>query len=80
MSEAGFWDDQGSAAKVSAEHSRATRRLEQFQTLQADVEDLASLAEMAEDDDEIAAELEEQLAPVEGRLAALEEQRLFSGR
>ena len=80
MSEAGFWDDQGSAAKVSAEHSRATRRLEQFQTLQADVEDLASLAEMAEDDDEIAAELEEQLAPVEARLAALEEQRLFSGR
>ena len=80
MSEAGFWDDQDSAAKVSAEHSRATRRLEQFQTLQADVEDLASLAEMAEDDDEIAAELEEQLAPVEARLAALEEQRLFSGR
>ena len=35
---------------------------------------------MAEDDAEIAAELEEQLAPVERRLAALEEQRLFSGR
>jgi peptide chain release factor 2 len=80
MSEAGFWDNQEAAAKVSAEHSRATRRLEQFRTLQADVEDLASLAEMAEDDDEIAAELEEQLAPVEARLAELEEQRLFSGR
>ncbi len=80
MSEAGFWDDQEAAAKVSAEHARTTRRLEQFRTLEADVEDLASLAEMAEEDDEIAGELEEQLAPVEARLAALEEQRLFSGR
>ncbi len=80
MSAPGFWDDQEQAAKVSAEHSRAGRRLEQFNTLQTEVEDLASLAEMAEEDAEIAAELEEQLAPVEQRLAALEEQRLFSGR
>jgi peptide chain release factor 2 len=80
MSATGFWDDQEGAAKVSAEHSRATRRLEQFRALETDVEDLASLAEMAEDDEEIAAELEGQLAPVEARLAALEEQRLFSGR
>jgi peptide chain release factor 2 len=80
MSAPGFWDDQEQAAKVSAEHSRAGRRLEEFQGLETDVEDLASLAEMAEDDAEIAAELEEQLAPVERRLAALEEQRLFSGR
>jgi peptide chain release factor 2 len=80
MSGGGFWDDQETAAKVSAEHARASRRLEQFRSLEADVEDLASLAEMAEDDEEIAAELEEQLAPVEARLAALEEQRLFSGR
>jgi peptide chain release factor 2 len=80
MSAAGFWDDQETAAKVSAEHSRATRRLEQFRALETDVEDLASLAEMAEEDEEIAAELEEQPAPVEARLAALEEQRLFAGR
>jgi peptide chain release factor 2 len=80
MSAGGFWDDQETAAKVSAEHSRATRRLEEFRALETDVEDLASLAEMAEEDEEIAAELEEQLAPVEARLAALEEQRLFAGR
>ncbi len=80
MSAPGFWDDQGQAAKVSSEHARAGRRLEEFQALENDVADLASLAEMAEDDAEIAAELEEQLAPVERRLAALEEQRLFSGR
>jgi peptide chain release factor 2 len=80
MSEPGFWDDQERAAKVSAEHARAARRLEQFRTLQSDVEDVTSLAEMAEDDEDIARELEEQLAPVEASLAELEEQRLFSGR
>jgi len=80
MSAPGFWDDQEQAAKVSAEHARAGRRVEEFHALETDVEDLASLAEMAEDDAEIAAELESQLAPVEQRLAALEEQRLFSGR
>jgi peptide chain release factor 2 len=80
MSAPGFWDDQEAAAKVSAEHARAGRRLEEFRALETDVEDLASLADMAEDDEDIAGELEGQLAPVEQRLAALEEQRLFSGR
>jgi peptide chain release factor 2 len=80
MSESGFWDDQDAAAKVSAEHSRAARRMEEFGTLLSDVEDLESLAEMAREDAEIEAELEGQLPPVERRLAALEEQRLFSGR
>jgi peptide chain release factor 2 len=80
MSEPGFWDNQDAAAKVSAEHARAARRQVQFQTLQADVEDLESLAEMASEDKEIEAELEGQLAPVERRLEVLEEQRLFSGR
>jgi peptide chain release factor 2 len=80
MSAAGFWDDQEQAAKVSAEHARTTRRLEEFRGLESEVEDLASLAEMAEEDDEIAGEIAGQLAPVEQRLAALEEQRLFSGR
>jgi peptide chain release factor 2 len=80
MSAPGFWDDQETAAKVSAEHSRAARRVEQFRALETDVEDLESLAEMAQEDEEIAAELEGQLAPVEQRLEALEEQRLFSGR
>jgi peptide chain release factor 2 len=80
MSAPGFWDDQETAAKVSAEHARAGRRLEEFRALEGEVRDLESLAEMAEDDDEIAGEIEEQLAPVEQRLAALEEQRLFSGR
>ncbi len=80
MGEPGFWDDQEQAAAVSAEHARATRKLETFRTLDADVADLAGLIELAEEDPDMEAELDEQIASVEQRLAALEEQRLFSGR
>ncbi len=79
MGSAGFWDESERAASVSAEHARASRRLEGFQTLQADVEDLDGLAEMAAEDDSLQGEVDEQIASVEQRLAALEEQRLFSG-
>jgi peptide chain release factor 2 len=80
MGAPGFWDDQQAAARVSAEHSRATRRLERWRGLRGDVEDLEALAEMAEEDESVAAEVAGQMAAVEGRLADLEEERLFSGR
>jgi peptide chain release factor 2 len=80
MGAAGFWDDQERAAGVSAEHARATRRLEGFRTLESDADDLEGLAELADEDEEIAAELEEQIGSVEARLAELEEARLFSGK
>jgi peptide chain release factor 2 len=79
MGEPGFWEDSEGAAKVSAEHSRAARRLEMFDRLQADVEDLDGLVEMAAEDESLQDEVEEQIASVEERLAELEEQRLFSG-
>ena len=75
----GFWDDQDHAAKVSSEHARTTRKLAQFRELESDVEDLEPLSELAEDDPEMAVELEEQIASVQERLDALEEERLFSG-
>ena len=75
-----FWDDQERAARVSAEHSAVQRRLESYRSLEADVDDLEALEEMAAEDDSIAAELEEQRASIEARLAELEEARLFSGR
>ena len=80
MGEPGFWDDQERAAGVSAEHSRASRKLSEFRALESDVVDLEPLAELAEEDPEIASELEEQIANVQGRLDQLEEERLFSGR
>ncbi len=80
MGAEGFWGDSERAAAVSAEHSRASRRLESFTALQRDVEDLDGLAEMAAEEESLQAELDEQIASVEARLATLEEQRLFSGR
>jgi peptide chain release factor 2 len=80
MGAAGFWDDSERAASVSSEHARVSRRLEGFQTLSSDVEDLDGLAEMAGEDSSLQGEVDEQIASVEQRLAELEEQRLFSGR
>jgi peptide chain release factor 2 len=80
MGAPGFWDDQERAARVSAEHARATRKLEAFEGLQRDADDLTGLTELAEEDADLAGELEEQIASVERRLGALEEERLFSGR
>jgi peptide chain release factor 2 len=80
MQAPGFWEDQQTAAKVSAEHARATRRLDTWRSLVGDVGDLDALAEMADEDESLAEELAETLQSVEARLAELEEERLFSGR
>jgi peptide chain release factor 2 len=79
MGQPGFWDDQESAARISAAHARAQRKLKTFEGLEAEAGDLGELAEMAGEDEEMAAELATQLVAVEGRLAELEEARLFSG-
>ena len=79
MRQPGFWDDQEAAARTSAAHARAQRRLKTFRGLESDVADLDELAEMAAEDEEMAAELATQLGSVERRLAELEEARLFSG-
>ncbi len=79
MGEPGFWDDQERAAKVSAEHARATRKLDGFRTLSSDVGDLEGLAELAAEDEDMRDELAGQVTTIEQRLEALEEERLFSG-
>jgi len=80
MGRPGFWDDQETAARTSAAHAAAQRKLKTFEELESDAEDLGELAELAGEDEEMAAELSTQLASVESRLAELEEARLFSGR
>jgi peptide chain release factor 2 len=80
MSGPGFWDDQETATKTTAEHARTARRLETFRAVERDVDDLESYGELAEEDPDVAAELPDLYASVERRLAELEEQRLFSGR
>ncbi len=79
MQAPGFWDDQERAARTSAEHTRAKRKIDLWEGIAADVGDLADLAEMASEDEEMATELGDQLGSIESRLAELEEQRLFSG-
>jgi peptide chain release factor 2 len=79
MGESGFWDDPEAAAKVNADYARVQRRLETFDKLDADVADLDGLIELAEEDPELEAELEETLRSVEQRLETLEEERQFTG-
>ena len=80
MGQGGFWDDQEQAAKVSAEHARASRKLAIWRDIERDASDLEALAELAEEDPDLATEFEEQVRAVQERLDALEEERLFSGR
>src|SRR3954453_12121186 len=79
MGASGFWDDQEQAAKVSAEHSRTQRKVDEYRKLVADVHDLEALEEMAAEDESIAGEFHEQFDSVRERLANLEMDRLFSG-
>jgi peptide chain release factor 2 len=79
MQAPGFWDDQERAAKVSAEHASASRKLSTYRQLESDIGDLEALEELAQEDESISGELEEQRAAVESKLEELEEERLFSG-
>lgn len=76
----GFWDDADAAAKVNAEYSRLNKKLEQFDAVSNEIEDLTALAEMAVEDESLAEEFDSQLADIEKRMAVLEEERLFTGR
>lgn len=79
MGEPGFWDDPDVAGRTGAEHARLQRRVTTFERLEADADDLEGLAELTEEDEELAGELEEAFASVESRLGELEEERLFTG-
>src|SRR3954452_7372674 len=80
MGRPGFWDDPDAAAKTNAEYSRVNRRLTTYTGLEADAQDLDGLTELAEEDPDLQAEVEETLLSVESRLEELELERLFSGR
>jgi len=79
MGAPGFWDDQERAAKVSAEHSRTQRKLDEYRRLESDIDDLEALEELAAEDESIAGELRDQYESVVSRLSNLELERLFSG-
>jgi peptide chain release factor 2 len=64
---------------VSAEHASVQRKLNRYRELDSELDDIEALEELAEEDDSISAELEEQREAFAAKLAELEEERLFSG-
>jgi peptide chain release factor 2 len=80
MQAPGFWDDQQRAAKVSAEHASVQRKLDGYRELESELDDIEALEELAQEDESIESELDEQREQFASKLAELEEARLFSGR
>src|SRR5829696_8744201 len=79
MSRPGFWDDQEEARAVSAESARVECRLRLLGSLRSRLSDAEELLELAEGDEEILPEVEEELGQVERVLEEQEVARLFSG-
>ena len=80
MGAPGFWDDQErAAADLRRARARPAAARDLPRARAPTSADLDELAEMADEDAEIAAELDSQLDSIESRLAELEEARLFSG-
>jgi len=76
MGAPGFWDEQATAARISTEHARLTRKLERYQRLTNEYDDANELLGLGEDESEIA-----QLVTVlEGELGRLQEDALFTGQ
>jgi peptide chain release factor 2 len=75
----GFWDDQRKAARVSAELAAVQRRLETFDRLTAEAEELDSLLEMAEADPEWRVELDGTLRQLATEVERMQEAALFNG-
>jgi peptide chain release factor 2 len=83
----GFWDDQDEASSVSAEYSRAKRRLEEFGALEGRFADLESTEELLREDissgnvdDELLQELVSGVDALETDLQRGEETRFFTGK
>ena len=81
-----FWDDQNHAQELSTRYSRLRSRLEHFEHLATQVDDLALLLDMAAEEsageaipEELASEIEPLSDDVGRALEALEEQRRFTG-
>ncbi len=75
MGAPGFWDDQQQAARISAEHARASRKLETYRRLSDDFEAISALAGEGDNDGDLTA----LVAPLERELNRLQEDALFTG-
>ena len=78
MGEPGFWDDQKRAAAISSEHARLTRRLDRYDELSAEADDLRELVGLASDDGELE-EVDAGVSALKKQLERLQEEALFTG-
>jgi peptide chain release factor 2 len=78
MGRPGFWDDQASAARISSEQARLSRRLARYDALAAEAADLGELAALASDDGELT-EVEDAVDALKRQLERVEEDALFAG-
>ncbi len=74
----GFWDDQQHAAKVSAEHARLNRRLERYEALERESNDLNELLGLSSDDGELD-EVAQSVETLRDQLKTVEQDALFNG-
>lgn len=77
LNDPNLWNDPDNARRVSQEATQLKRVIDAFDTVSDDVEGLTELYELVDDGDE--AELEDELQRVEGDLASLYRETLFSG-
>jgi peptide chain release factor 2 len=78
MGEPGFWDDQARAARISSEQSRLTRRLERYDRLSSEADDLREFASLASDDGDLD-EVDQNVRALKRELERLQEDALFTG-
>jgi peptide chain release factor 2 len=78
MGRPGYWDDQERAAKTSAEHARLARRLERYDRLTGEAQDLRELAALASADGELD-EVDASVQILRRELDRLQEDALFTG-
>lgn len=78
----GFWDDADEAQALLQQRASATAKVDAFTKLEQDVPSLSELLELAvsEGDDDMLAEVAEQLPPLEQAVRRLEVERMLSGK
>lgn len=79
MGQPTFWDNQERAKKTIQQLKPLNALLKPYEDLQSSAADLTTMAELAEADDDLAAELESTVPKVESRTDAFEFQAMLSG-
>jgi peptide chain release factor 2 len=79
MGQPNFWDNPEKAQQIIAQLKPLNGLLKPYEDLDAEAGDLRTLAELADEDADLEAELERELGPFEKRLAEFELRSMLSG-